>query len=335
MAGKKFKKIVFSADIGGTNVNLSIVGFMEKRPEILLKTSQSTSSVNKLSDSVNKFLDYAKQRGYEPREGCLAVAGPVEGGNGDQRVKMTNTELEIDSSEIERKTPLKNVLIINDYGAISFGINVIGKRNLVTLNPGKPVKRGVRAVVGAGTGLGKNILYFHKDANSYVPLPSEGGHSDLPLLGGEEFELAEFIKKKKGVKNQVRYEDVLSGGGLEIIYQFLNETRFPNSPRDLTDIEITETRNNNECSKETLDMFIRFYARCCRNFALDTLARGGLYIAGGIAAKNTESFSNFFKEFIKNEQFSDILKDIPVHIITNYDISLIGAAYALTLQKYL
>ncbi len=332
---EKYEKIVLSADIGGTNSNFSIVGFKRGIPEILLFKRESTASADELSDLVNKFFVYAKEKKFEPEVACFAVAGPVESKKEYQTVKMTNADLVVDSRNVLRKTPLINVLIINDFEAISYAINVLRREDIMTLNEGEAVEKGVRAVVGAGTGLGKNILHFHENVNAYIPISSEGGHSDLPLLNEEELRMAEFIKKIRNIKNQVSYEDVLSGRGLENIYKYLSTTMHPSSPRDLSAEEISKTKETNPCSKDTFEWFVRFYARCARNFVLESLARGGLYIAGGIAAKNIDSFSNFMEEFVKNERFYNLLKNIPVHIITNYDISLFGAAYALTVRKYI
>ena len=116
---------------------------------------------------------------------------------------------------------------------------------------------------------------------------------------------------------------------MENLYAFFESTKYQNEPKNLTAIQISETKSKNPCSKETFEWFIRIFARAARNFALDVLARGGVYIAGGIAAKNTDAFNNFFDEFVKNEVYHELLKDIPVYLITNYDISLIGSAYAL------
>ena len=332
---EKRKKIVLSADIGGTNANFSIASIKDSTIENLLQKRESTESVDDFSKLVNNFLIYAKKNNFEPEIACFAVAGPIEVINGHQRVKMTNSKLVIDSKHLIENTPLQKVLIINDFEAISYAINLLGKDDYITLNKGKTVEKGVKAVVGAGTGLGKNILYFHETTNVYIPLSSEGGHSDLPIENETELHLAEFIKKSHRITTQICYEDVLSGKGLENIYGFLRATKFRNSPKDLTAAEISKTKLDNPCSKETFKWFIRFYARCARNFALDVLARGGVYIAGGIAAKNTEAFFNFYTEFIKNEVYHDLLSNIPVHIITNYDISLIGAVYALVVRKFI
>jgi glucokinase len=73
-----------------------------------------------------------------------------------------------------------------------------------------------------------------------------------------------------------------------------------------------------------------FYARCAKNIALDTLAMGGIYIAGGIAAKNKEIFQTeeFIQSFEASLKRSDVLKQIPIYLIVNYDVSLYGACLA-------
>jgi glucokinase len=333
--GELNDKIVLGGDIGGTNANFCIANLKTGQPEIVLQKRESTASADDFSELVNGFLNYAKENQYTPQVACFAVAGPVDTKEGNQKVKMTNTELVIDSKELIEKTTLKNVLIINDFEAISYAINVLRNDDFITLNPGSVVDSGVCAVLGAGTGLGKNILYYHETVNAYLPIPSEGGHADLPVQSEEELNFVNYVKDIWKIQTQVCYEDVLSGKGLEIIYKYLRATRYHEAPENLTAVEISTTKESNPCSSETFEWFIRFYARCARNFALDVLARDGVYIAGGIAAKNTESFTRFLDEFQKNEVYHELLKDIPIHLITNYDISLIGSTYALIVRKFI
>ena len=81
---------------------------------------------------------------------------------------------------------------------------------------------------------------------------------------------------------------------------------------------------------ETFRLFTRFYGRCAKNFVLDSLATGGLYIAGGIASKNKEIFSTdiFISEFENVYRYSKYLKETPIYVILDYDISLKGACFA-------
>ncbi len=58
----------------------------------------------------------------------------------------------------------------------------------------------------------------------------------------------------------------------------------------------------------------------------------GLFIAGGIAAKNKEIFNSkdFFVEFENVYQYSNFLKKISVFVILDENIGLKGACFAAT-----
>ena len=75
-------------------------------------------------------------------------------------------------------------------------------------------------------------------------------------------------------------------------------------------------RKHDETCKETFRLFTRFYGRCAKNFILDSLATGGLYIAGGIASKHPDIFSTpeFLQEFERAHHRSELLKKIPISI---------------------
>jgi glucokinase len=82
-----------------------------------------------------------------------------------------------------------------------------------------------------------------------------------------------------------------------------------------------------------MDLFIRCYGRFASNTAAAFLPSAGLYIAGGIAMKNE---GLFFREggFMKTFEMSyrptirEFLKSIPVYLVKDYGISLLGAANA-------
>lgn len=64
------------------------------------------------------------------------------------------------------------------------------------------------------------------------------------------------------------------------------------------------------------------------NLALKLLPYGGLYIAGGIAAKNLPLMQQgtFMQAFLQKGRMSSLLKEIPVHIVLNPEVGLVGAA---------
>jgi glucokinase len=304
-------------DIGGTNASLCIADY--KRGIVISENvKKSTADYSDFSDLIKSYLEKIS---FRPHSACFAVAGPVQ----NQRVVMTNADLVIDAKEISNKTGIRNVFVINDFDAVGFATNVLVTADTKIINPGRPVEESVRAAVGAGTGLGKSILIYDKKTKAYIPHSSEGGHTDFPMLFPEESALFEHF-------DHPTYEDLLSGRGLENIYQALQNSKFKKEPPKLSAKEISANRNSSAICKETFECFVKFYARCAKNFAIDVLATGGIFLAGGIAASNQDKFGKaFMEEFTRHSlpQFREMLQKIPVTLITNYGISLKGAAFAL------
>jgi glucokinase len=58
------------------------------------------------------------------------------------------------------------------------------------------------------------------------------------------------------------------------------------------------------------------------------LPYGGLYIAGGVAAKNLPLMQrgDFIEAFGEKGRVSAAIADIPIHIVLNPQVGLIGAA---------
>ena len=74
-------------------------------------------------------------------------------------------------------------------------------------------------------------------------------------------------------------------------------------------------------------MFVDAYGAEAGDVAIRTLARGGVYLAGGIAAKNVRWFTDgaFVDAFTRKGRFSGVMRTIPVDLILNEEVGLIGA----------
>ena len=150
--------------------------------------------------------------------------------------------------------------------------------------------------------------------------------------------MADFIRKHRNISHHLTQEEVLSGRGIESIYLFLRSigkcknTDFTEEIEKARDksILISKFKNVDDTCKKTFEFFTRFYARCAKNLVLDSMATGGIYIAGGIAAKNSNIFSQplFLKEFNNAYRRNKILEKTPIYVIRNYDVSLLGACFA-------
>jgi glucokinase len=79
---------------------------------------------------------------------------------------------------------------------------------------------------------------------------------------------------------------------------------------------------------KTFGIFVDIYGAEAGNMALRVLARGGVYLAGGIAAKNTKFFTDgrFVNAFLRKGRFHEMMQEIPIDLITDEKVGLRGAA---------
>lgn len=307
---------VLCGDIGGTHANLCLAEKGQKI-EIGQIDHLPTQEFHSFPDLVNQYLETCQDK---PKSACFAVAGVVE----DNRVEMTNADLVVDAKELIAKTDLESVQVINDFDAVGYATNILDPSDILVLNEGDPEVGGMCCAIGAGTGLGKSILLYNPERDAYFPSSSEGGHSDFPIANEEEKIFVEGL-------NQATWENLISGRGIEQIYRALQKHRYPNESVHRPAKEISEKRHDHGICQESFEWFVKFYARAARNFSIEVLAKGGVFLAGGIGAANSDMFGEaFMKEFTRHHlpQFQELLEKIPVKLIKNYDISLKGAAFA-------
>jgi glucokinase len=327
---EEYDGFVLGGDVGGTHTNIAIAGAKGGEATLLYSAHFESQKLTSLVPAISQTLEYGQERyGIEVDRGCVGVAGAV---TDCSRAKLTNLSWEVDADEIKKETGLEEFRIMNDFQIIGYGIDSLKDGDLFSAKAGEPGFGETRAVIGAGTGLGKAILLF--DGKRRVPIPSEGGHADFPAIDQFDLDLADRVRS--GRKTPASYEDLLSGRGIERIYDFLRERR---GLTDLTaEVEgaeeraalISKHRETDPLCRGTFRIYAKYYGRCAKNFVLETLATGGLYIAGGIAAKNRAVFVSpeFRAEFLNAEKQRAILERTPVYVIVNYDVSIIGACNA-------
>jgi glucokinase len=141
---------------------------------------------------------------------------------------------------------------------------------------------------------------------------------------------------------------VVSGMGIPSIYQFLRDRQYcEESPEIAQAIRTWESQIGREktidpgsvigqaalegCDRlceQTLELFIGAYGAEAGNLALKLLPYGGLYIAGGIAAKILPLLQRggFIQAFTHKGRMSPLLERIPVNVVLNPQVGLIGAA---------
>jgi glucokinase len=191
----------------------------------------------------------------------------------------------------------------------------------------------MRLVIGAGTGLGVGLLTWQGDG--YHAHPSEGGHADFAPMDELQDRLLAHLRRTFG---RVSYERIVSGPGLMRIFSFLQDTgagmpskAFQDASNKRSDtaelIAEFALAKLDPLAVRALDLFISVYGAFAGNMALATLARGGVYISGGIAPKIAGKLKEgaFMRAFTTKGRFSELLAAIPVHVVMNAQSGLLGA----------
>jgi glucokinase len=80
--------------------------------------------------------------------------------------------------------------------------------------------------------------------------------------------------------------------------------------------------------RQALDLWLGAYGSVTGDLALATLARGGIYLAGGTAAKLTQELASdaFRLPLLRKGRLSSVLEDIRVTAITDPGIGSFSAA---------
>jgi glucokinase len=244
---------------------------------------------------------------------CFAVAGPVLGG----RAEVTNVGWVMEEKELANAFGIDRVSLINDFYAIGLGVPLLEPGDLLSLQHGQRDRTAPMAILGAGTGLGEALVV--NIGGTYHVIPGEGGHADFSPQDEEQARLFLHLQKQYG--GHVSSERVISGMGLVNIFTFLGGD-------EIEAAEIAERADAGDpTAVRAFAMFVDAYGAEAGDVALRTLARGGVYLAGGIAAKNTRWFTDgaFVDAFTRKGRFSDVMRTVPVDLILNEQAGLIGA----------
>jgi glucokinase len=252
-----------------------------------------------------------------------------------------------------RQTELNipKINLLNDFAANSFGILGLKDFDVHTLQEGETRENSPIAVIGAGTGLGQAFLV--PQGKKYQIFASEGGHTDFAPRNDLEIELLKYLRTKLKL-GHISVERVVSGQGITSIYQFLRDSGYADeSPAIAEKIRLWEKelkktidpaaiisqaafKQSDRLCEKTMDVFIEAYGAETGNLALKLLCYGGIYIAGGIAAKILPLMQDgrFLQAFKDKGRVSSLIETIPVHIVLNPQVGLVGSVlYALQHQE--
>ncbi|MSP13897.1 MAG: glucokinase [Chloroflexi bacterium] len=327
--------MLLAGDLGGTKINLGVFSPEAGPRAPLVEATFHSADYPSLSAVVQQFQS---QVDFPIDRASIGVAGPVMNG----KATVTNLPWLLDEQQLAADTKIPSVHLLNDLAAIANAVPLMESADLITLNQGQAAAQGAMAVIAPGTGLGEAYLTW--DGSRYRANPSEGGHTDYAPCTDLQIEMLRYLLKRFP---HVSYEWVCSGIGLPNIYAFLKESGHAPEPAwlasqlagaaDPTPIIVNAALNQQppcELCRVTLDIFIDSLGREAGNLALKILSTGGVYLAGGIPHHILPALQDdrFMRAFTDKGRLSSVLTRMPVHVILNSNVGLIGAAaYGLSL----
>ncbi len=330
--------MLLAGDIGGTKTNLALFATKEDLHSPLHEAKFSSANYVTLAALVHEFLSQRDLVNIPIERAVFGVAGPVVEG----KAKATNLPWHIEEQQLQQALKIPSVTLLNDLAAMGNAIPLLTDTDVFTLNAGKPVRHGTLVIVAPGTGLGEAILTW--EGRHYLVHPSEGGHTDFAPTNAFEIGLLVYMLERW---SHVSYEQVCSGLGLPNIYTYLKDAALFKEPswlgemlakcKDQTPVIVNAAKGELEGQPgtepvdiciSTLKTFVAILGAEAGNMALKALATGGVYLSGGIPPRILTFLQEgeFLRSFKNKGRFASMLADIPVHVILNPNVGLIGAA---------
>ncbi len=304
------------ADIGGTNTRVALA----EGPALLTDTVRKyrNAEYSDLETVIARFI--SDENGVDCKGACVALAGPVRDGAGS----LTNLDWTIDEATLARATQASDVALLNDLQAQGHAVGHLQDGAFRTLVEGPEVEATAsKLVIGVGTGF--NIApVFETPAGRFVPA-AEAGHANLPVRNEQELALARHFEAAHGFP---AVEDMLSGRGVERLYQFLSAEAGEPAKKTAAEIMQAMEAGTDPLAEQAAAFFVRMLGTVAGNLALIHLPFGGVHFVGGVARAFSAHCErlHFVDAFRDKGRFSGFMEQFAVYVIEDDFAALTGCA---------
>ncbi|WP_372338866.1 glucokinase [Mangrovibrevibacter kandeliae] len=316
---------VLIGDIGGTNARFALLTDTESEAAFhaVVRTADHPSIDAAILDAV-----YAASP-LRPKSAVLAVAGPVDG----DEIDLTNAAWVIRPLQMLTALGLEEIVVLNDFEAQALAVAALPAQSLQQLGPGAVQPSASRVVLGPGTGLG--VAGLVQARGLWIPVAGEGGHVDFGPRTPRDEAIWPYLQPIEG---RISAEQILCGRGLVNLYQAICQAdgRKPDAlaPAAVTEAALT---GDDRQALEAVHLFASYLGRLAGDLALIFMARGGVYIGGGIfqrllALVDPQAMRESFEDKAPHRH---LLQDMPLFVVTEPLAALVGiAAFARTPGRF-
>lgn len=316
---------VLMGDIGGTNARFSIQADAHSAAKTF--PSMHAADYATIDDAIRQGVLEAST--VKPRSAILAVAGPI---NGDE-IPLTNSDWVVRPKTMISDLGMEDVLIINDFEAQALAISNMSDDGRELIGSARDGLIASRAVLGPGTGLGVAGLIHAQ--HTWIPAPGEGGHIDIGPRSKRDLQIWPHLI---AIEGRISAEQIICGRGLQNIYQALCHVEgVEPTLKEPADITVAGLAGTDRLADETLTLFVTYLGRLAGDIALLFMARGGVYLSGGISQKIIPALKKpeFRAAFEDKAPHSAMMRSIPTYVVTHPLAALEGlSSYARMPQKF-
>lgn len=320
-----FRFPVLIGDIGGTNARFQLLPAPDAEPQTfpILQTADFANIDEAIAARILPGLATA------PRSVVLAIAAPIDG----DVIPLTNCPWVVRPRELMARLGFEDVLLLNDFEAQALAVSALPEDGRERIGGGEPVEEASRVVLGPGTGLG--VAGLVRARGLWVPVAGEGGHVDLGPRTARDRALWPHLE---AIEGRIAAEQILCGRGLVNLYRAVSaadgKAAVHDTPAAITQGAIERT---DPVAGEAVDLFATYLGRYAGDLALIFMARGGVYIAGGIFARIVPvvKIDAFRRAFEDKAPHTALLSTVPLYVVTQPLAALHGlAAYARRPEAY-
>ena len=312
---------ILIGDIGGTNARFAIIP--DAAAEEFNFPNVRTADFETIDEAIRSCI--LEKSSLRPRSAILAVAGPISA----DEIPLTNCDWVVRPRTMIDGLGIEDVLVVNDFEAQALAIANLSDENRERLGDAAAHEDMVasRVVLGPGTGLGVGGLLHARDV--WIPVPGEGGHVDLGPRTKRDLEIFPHVETIEG---RVSAEQILSGRGIVNLYRAIctadGIAPVYSDPADITSHALADS---DKVAVETISLFTTYLGRVAGDMAMIFMARGGVFLSGGISQKILPALRKpeFRAAFEDKAPHSELLATIPTYVVTHPLAALAGlSSYA-------